>query len=147
MRRPDLRTAGVVLVGGFVVHNGDHMRRGFDAITDGVAWGGTFVALLAAVVLTLVFTGHPRAPMAAAATGPAIALGVAAAHLLPDWGPLSDSLVSGDVDGFTWVAVFAEIVAAALFGWVGYTIARGHDYAFEIPESKWDAAGTEAASA
>lgn len=133
----DLRTAGALLIGGFVVHNGDHMRRGFDAITDAVAWGGTFVALLATVVLTLVFTGHRRAPALAAVTGPAIAFGVAAAHVLPDWGPFSDSLISGNVDAFTWVAVFAEIVAALIFGWVGFTIVKRNDFATEIPEPAW----------
>lgn len=137
MKNITLRTAGLVFIAGFVVHNGDHARRGLDAIREGVVWAGTLVGLLAAVVLTLVFTGHRRAPAAAAAVGPAIALGVSASHLLPDWGALSDPLAEGDVDWFTWVAVASEIGAAALLGWVGFTIVRRHRFALDVPVNDW----------
>ena len=42
----------------------DHARRGSDAVTAHVIWAGTTVAIGAAVVLTLVFTRHPIAPVA-----------------------------------------------------------------------------------
>jgi hypothetical protein len=126
-----LRAAGLLFAAGFAVHNADHARRGLDVITDHVVWGGTVVAMVAAAVLTLVATRHPLAPFAAAAGGLAVAVGVSATHLLPDWGPLSDSLPSGTVDGFTWVAVLAEVVGAAALGVTGLRIVRRQGYLVE----------------
>jgi hypothetical protein len=114
-----LRGAAVAFVAGFLLHNADHARRGIDAVTDEVIWGGTAVAVLAAVTLTLVFTRHPIAPAVAAAAGLGIAVGVSMTHLLPDWGVLSDPLPGGDVDAFTWVAVLAEVLAAVGLGVAG----------------------------
>jgi hypothetical protein len=114
-----LRRAGWTFLVGFGIHNFDHVRRGTDGISEQVIWGGTGVAVLSAVVLTLVFTNHRLAANAAAAAGIAIAFGVSATHLLPEWGSLSDPLPGGAVDGFTWFAVLAEVVGAVVLGLVG----------------------------
>lgn len=121
---PALRTAGIGFTAGFLLHNADHARRGIDAITDHVVWGGTMVAVLAAVMLTLIFTRHPAAPQVAFVAGFAIAVGVSATHLLPSWGVLSDSLPDGDVDALTWVAVLAEVVGAIAVGVAGLRAIR-----------------------
>lgn len=123
-----LRRAGLLFAAGFAVHNADHARRGLDVITDHVVWGGTFVAMVAAVALTLVATRHPLAPFVAAAGGLSIALGVSATHLLPDWGALSDPLPGGDVDPLTWIAVLAEVGGAAALGLAGLAIVRRRGY-------------------
>lgn len=112
-----LKGAATVFVVGFLLHNADHARRGIDAITDHVVWAGTAVAMVAAVILTLVYTDHPAAAMAAAAGGLGIAVGVSATHLLPDWGVLSDPLL--DLSATSWVAVLAEIAGALALGIVG----------------------------
>ncbi len=130
---PTLRTALWVFLVGFGLHNGDHARRGLDEVRDGVVWGGTAVAMITAVLVTLIVVRHPAAPTAAAVGGASIAVGVGAAHLLPDWGPLSDSLPDGDVDALTWIAVFAEITAAALLAAVAVGILRRHAYRPLIP--------------
>jgi hypothetical protein len=114
-----LRTAALVFAAGFVVHNADHMRRGFDVVTDEVILAGTLVAMIAAVTLTLVFTRHPLAPLAAGASGFAIAVGVSLSHLVPEWSSLSDALPGGDVDAFTWIAVLAEVLGALAMGAAG----------------------------
>lgn len=124
----DLQRAGLVLIAGFVVHNADHARRGIAATSEPVVWIGTFALVVVAVMLTLVFTGHGLAPFAATAVGFAVAAGVAAVHLLPSWGPLSDSLPSGNVDALTWVAVMAEIAAATFMGWTGLRILRAQNF-------------------
>lgn len=134
MSSSQLRLAALGLIAGFVIHNGDHARRGLDAVRESVVWGGTFAIIVATVVVTLVLTNHRLAPAAAAAGGFAIALGVSASHLLPDWGPLSDALPGGDVDALTWVAVLSEIVAAAWLGWVGVQLLRTNDYALQPKE-------------
>lgn len=109
---------------GFVVHNLDHARRGLDQITEHVIWSGTVVAMMAAVILTLVLTRHATARVAAAVGGIAIAVGVSASHLLPEWSAFSDSLVEGRVDPLTWVAVLAEIGGAVLMSAAGLAAAR-----------------------
>lgn len=125
---PTLRTALWVFVAGFVLHNADHARRGLDEVRDGVVWGGTVVAMITAVLITVIVMGHPAAPAAAAMGGASIAAGVSAAHLLPDWGPLSDSLPDGGVDALTWIAVLAEIGTAAILSLVALGILRRHAY-------------------
>lgn len=122
--RPLLRTAGTVFLAGFLLHNVDHARRGLGEITEHVIWSGTIVAVLSAVVLTLVYTDHPAAPFAAATAGFAIAVGVSASHLLPEWSAFSDPLPGGSVDALTWVAVLAEVAGAALLGAAGLAVLR-----------------------
>lgn len=129
-----LRRAAVILGLGFVVHNADHARRGLDVVRDGVVWGGTLAAMLIAAVLVLIWVRDQRAPAIAAVIGLSIAVGVSAVHVLPDWGPLSDSLPDGDVDALTWIAVFAEISGAALLGFVGLRIMRDNAYAYAIAD-------------
>lgn len=123
-----LKYAGLGLIAGFIIHNGDHARRGLDATSEGVVWGGFFGLLVAAVMLTLVFTDHPLAPAAAAVGGLSLAIGVSAVHLLPSWGALSDSLTGGDNDAYTWVAVLAEIAGAAWVGVVGLQQFKANNY-------------------
>jgi hypothetical protein len=126
-----LRRAAVVFAVGFALHQADHLRRGLDVITDAVNTGGAVVGMMAATILTLIATRHRLAPFAAAVGGLAIATGVAATHLLPDWGVMSDSLPSGDVDTLTWVAVLAEVGAAAGLGLTGLRIVRRQGYLVE----------------
>jgi uncharacterized membrane protein len=124
MNRVTLKTAGLVFLVVWAVHTADHARRGVDASSDAVVWIGTLGGLLSAVVLTLVFTRHRLAPIAAAGAGFALAAGFIAVHLLPHWSVLSDSLPDGDVDGFTWLAVLCEIAGALLLGATALRIVR-----------------------
>ncbi len=124
-----LRSATWLFIAAFAVHNADHARRGVDASPQLVVWLGTGVAMLTAVIATLVFTGHPLAPRAAALGGGAIALGVSAAHLVPVSSVLTDPLTVAGISPASWVAVFGEIAAGmvlAIAGWraiqVGHTI-------------------------
>ncbi len=128
-----LRTAGFVFLGGLVLHNGDHMRRGLTGIPEAVTWAGTLVLALAAVTLTLVFTHHDLAPFAATVTGFATAAGVTASHLLPHWGPLSNPLTGSGVGAVTWVAVVAEIAGALVLGAAGLAVLRRHGFATRVP--------------
>lgn len=114
-----LRYGALLYAVGFVVHNADHWRRGFDVLTRHVLWAGTFSTVLAVVTLTLVATRHRLAPLAAAAVGIPTALGIAAVHLLPEWSAFSDSLPDGGVDALSWTAVLVEIAGAAALGVAG----------------------------
>jgi len=123
-----LQTAAVLLVAGFIVHNADHARRGLDSVTESLVWAGTLLMVLATVVVTLILTRHALSAAAATVMGFTIVFGVSASHLLPNWGPISDSLPQGDVDVFTWLAVFSEILAGLWLGWVGLSILRENDF-------------------
>jgi hypothetical protein len=103
-------------------------------LRDGVIMGGTIVAMMTAVMFTLVVLKHPAAPAICAVAGAAIAAGVAASHLLPDWGPLSDSLPDGDVDALTWIAVLAEILTGAALAVAAASILRRNQYS---PAINW----------
>jgi hypothetical protein len=111
---PSLRTASALYAVGFLIHNADHARRTVAASPDPVVWAGTVVAMLTSVLLTLVVIRHRQAALFAFAGGAAITIGVSLSHLLPKWGVLSDPLPGGQVDMYTWFAVLAEIVTAAV---------------------------------
>ncbi len=74
--RGALGVTSIAFAVGFAIHNADHVRRGFDEVRDGVIAGGTLVAMMAAVMLTLVVLRHRAAPAACAVIGATIAVGV-----------------------------------------------------------------------
>lgn len=125
----ELRRPALVFVATWLVHSADHIRRGTETTQDGVLWAGTFSAVLAAVALTLIATDHPAAPLVSAAVFSSLAIGVAASHLLPDWGPLSEPLlVDSETDRWATVAAGMEIAAAAWLGWRALALARADGY-------------------
>lgn len=114
-----LEVAAAVYFVGFMFHNGDHLRRGLDVLTRHVFWGGTAVGLASAFALALVVLRHPMASRVAVAVGFSVALGVTAAHLLPEWSAFSDSLPDGNADAMSWAAVLSEIGGALALGVAG----------------------------
>jgi hypothetical protein len=119
-----LRIAAVVFAVGFVLHNADHFRRGTDAVTSEVLWAGTLSGIGAVVAVILVLSGNRWGPLAATLIGFSMAIGVSAVHLAPHWSAFSDSLPDEGLGVFTWVAVLAEIVGAAVFGAAGLKALR-----------------------
>lgn len=119
----------MVFIGTWLVHTADHVRRGTETTSDGVVWAGTFAAVLAAVTLTLVYTEHRLAPFAVTAVFPAIALGVAATHLAPEWGYFSEPLLfDSATDRWAAAAAIPEILAASWLGWEGLQSVREAGY-------------------
>lgn len=114
-----LRWAAAAFAVGFLLHNADHARRGFDTVTTHVLVAGTLGGILTIAAIGLVLARHPLGPLAAVAVGYQMAVGVSAVHLLPEWSAFSDSLPDGPVDGWTWVAVLAEVAGALAFGLAG----------------------------
>ena len=120
-----LKGAAGLFIAAWWVHTIDPMRRGVAATPDGVVWSGTFVALLACVALTLIFTNHRSAPTLAAVVFPSIGLGVVAAHVPADWGALSDPIVfDSATDMWSIPAVFSEVLAAFWLGYVAFRTSR-----------------------
>jgi hypothetical protein len=121
-----LRSAALVFFVGFLVHNADHSRRGLAVLTPEVIAAGTAGAILSLGALALIAMGHRLAPTAAIAAGISMAIGVTAVHLLPRWSAFSDALPGGNVDAWTWLAVFAEVAGALFLALAGlYALRRG----------------------
>jgi hypothetical protein len=119
-----LRSAAVIFLVGFLLHNGDHSRRGLAVLTPEVIWAGTAGAILSLTAIAIVLIGHRLAPIAAVAAGFSMALGVAAVHLLPHWSAFSDPLPGGNVDLWSWLAVLAEVGGALVLGLAGAHVLR-----------------------
>ncbi len=115
-RLPDvrrLRFAAIVFAAAVLVHNGDHLRRGGDAVDADVFVLGTFGMVLETAVVLLVLMNHRHAPLVAASVGSSLAAGYLLVHLAPARPWLSDSLSTGDdVTWFSWIAVAALVFAA-----------------------------------
>jgi hypothetical protein len=112
----------------WAVHTGDHLRRGMDTVTTQVSALGTTAGLLQLVAIAFVLMRQRAAPVLAVAVGVPAAIGIAAVHLLPDWGVWSDSFpdaVENGVTGFSWFAATFEVTGAALFAAAGiYSLLR-----------------------
>ena len=123
-----LRYTGAVFLVALLVHASDHLRRGFDVVTDLVFWAGNFQLTMAVVAIVLVFTGNRWAPLLAVAVGFASAIGFTGAHLLPQWSAFSDPFtgahVAPNVTGFSWFAALFEIAADLAFGFAGLSVLR-----------------------
>jgi hypothetical protein len=108
-----LLAAGALFALAVVVHNGDHVRRGADAVSSDVFWVGTLSIVLEVGLVALVCARHRLAPLAAVAVGGGLAVGYVVVHFLPERSWLSDSFSSGDdVAAVSWFAASLEVVAA-----------------------------------
>jgi hypothetical protein len=117
-RRVDV--AAAVFAVALAVHAFDHLRRGMDVLTPSVFWLGNFQTVVAVVTLVLVVRRHRLALPFAVFIGFASAFGFVVVHLLPDFGPVSDSFCGAHpaphVTGLSWFAALFEIGADLLFG-------------------------------
>lgn len=118
-----LRPATAVFVGALLLHLIDHLRRGLSASPVPVQFIGNTQLVLAVATVVLVVRRTPTAPMWAVALGFGSAIGFSLSHLVPEWGPISDSFVNaGEAAGITWyswVTAVGEIGAGLLLGSVG----------------------------
>jgi hypothetical protein len=92
-----------------LLHNGDHLRRGADAVNSDV-----FVVGTSAILLEV-----------AGAGGLSLALGYLVVHFLPQRSWLSDSFPSAvNVSPLSWTAASLELAAAAAVGAAGLMVLR-----------------------
>ena len=119
------RLAGWLFAVGSLIHIVDHLRRGQGSVSEGLYWLGNLGLVLQVATITLVFTRHRLAPIAAVSAGFPLAIGFAGAHWLPEWSALSDPL--WEIESWTWfsyTASTAEIVGALAVAVVGLQILR-----------------------
>ena len=109
-----------------LLHGTDHLiqDRGVGALDTGVIIGGSVNYLLAIAVTVLVLMRHERAPLVAVFVGFYIAVGVSAAHLLPEWGQLSDPYSELSLSAYSWIVVLLEIGTGFLLGLAGLRAMR-----------------------
>jgi hypothetical protein len=117
-----LQWAAVAYAIAWVIHTGDHLRRGTDVTTTEVLVAGGIAAILQLSAVAAVFLRSPWAPVMAVAIGFSDAIGIAAVHLLPHWSSFSDAFPGAHgtgVTGFSWFAAIIEVVSALAFGIAG----------------------------
>ena len=118
--RWDLKTVTVVFAIAFAIHLADHAIRGPAVVQPMVLWGGVLQGVFAVIVLTMVLREYPAAAKFAMVLGFGSALLFTSAHLLPHWGPNSDSYIypapGAGVTWFSWVTAVLEVGAALVLG-------------------------------
>jgi hypothetical protein len=123
-----LRYSAALYFVAWLVHSGDHLRRGFGVESTELIVLGTVVAVLQLVAIGLVFARQVLAPLAAVAIGIPDGIGIAALHLLPHWSVFSDAFPGAHgtgVTAFSWFAAIVEVVAAFVFAAAGaYSLRR-----------------------
>jgi hypothetical protein len=113
-----------VYAAAIIAHGADHLRRGLDAVTPEVFWAGIAGAFLAGIAIAAALVAGRSAGALAVVVGLPSALGIAAVHLLPGWGPFSDSFWKPGTAAASWAAVSFEIIAALAFATAGVTCMR-----------------------
>lgn len=119
------RLAGWLFAVGSLIHIVDHLRRGQGSVSEGLYWLGNLGLVLQVATITLVFTHHRLAPIAAVSAGFPLAIGFTGAHWLPEWSTLSDPL--WEIQSWSWfsyTASTAEILGALAVAIVGLQILR-----------------------
>lgn len=114
-----LQAAVVLFTAAVLLHNGDHVRRGADAVASDVFWVGSLSILLEIAVVAVVVARHRVAPLLAATTGFGLAAGYVLVHVLPGRSWLSDPLFDGGAEALSQAAAALEIVAALALGAAG----------------------------
>lgn len=108
------------------LHAADHVRRGMHVVPPAVMVAGNIQIVAAVLTLILVVLRNRWAPDAAIALGLASAVGFGTAHLLPTWGPFSDTFINpaprANVTWFSWVTAVLEIGAALVFAGIGAAV-------------------------
>jgi hypothetical protein len=121
-----LRYVSLAFLLAVLLHGTDHLLqdRGVGALDTGVIVGGSVNYLLAVTATVLVLMRHARAPLVATFVGFYIAVGVSAAHLLPEWGELSDPYPELSLGALSWAAALLEIGTGFLLGVAGLRAMR-----------------------
>lgn len=116
--------ANLMLVSLLVIHSLDHaLRQSATVPAPGAVLGLSGLAF-AVVVLGLSLAGNRFAALGTAVAGLGTAVGFAAVHLLPDWGPFSQPYADIPVDAVSWAGMLVPLVGAALAGLVGVRALR-----------------------
>ena len=125
-RQPDrtLRWAAWAFAFGAIVHNADHLRRGFSSVSPSLVAVGTLGSVISVAAIVLVLSGHRLGPLAAVSAGFPLAVGFIAVHWLPRWSALSDPFVEGHPSRLSIVASLLEIAGALWLAVAGWLVLR-----------------------
>lgn len=137
--------AAIAYTAGSVVHGLDHAYRGASAAPPVFMMiGGSLHGLLVALAAALVFTHHPRAPVAAIVVGFGTVPAFTFFHLLPTiWPASQDSFVSPSHVGptwFSWIGAVTEIGTGIILGFAGVRAACGRSSQSDSPVARSETA-------
>lgn len=115
-----LAVAATSFLAANLLHGADHVRQHLAGVDTEVLVGGGMLTAAAVAVAIATRRRDRRAPLLATVVGFMAAALVAASHLAPHWGALSDSYVN-DIhpDALSWAVMVLEVVAGLLLGVVG----------------------------
>jgi hypothetical protein len=115
-----LAIAAVAYLAANLLHGADHIRQELAGLNVAIATGGAMLTAAGVAAVIVALRDDPRTPLVATFVGFAAAILVAASHIAPHWGVLSDSYVD-DVhpDAVSWAVVLLEIGTACFLGAVG----------------------------
>ena len=85
-----------------LIHTADHARQGISGVRTAVLVAGGGLTVAAVTGLWLAIAGHRHAALFATIVGFDAFFGIAASHLAPDWGALSDSYPKIHADALSW---------------------------------------------
>lgn len=128
-RRP-LEFAAWAYLLGMTIHASDHLYRGMTGDSMNASWSDWLQDSLAGVavllplaVLIFIRTGHRRSPLVAAVVGIGSALVFFSLHVLPSWGPFTDSFVDpmpgAQVNWYAWTTAALGIAGSLFLGIAG----------------------------
>lgn len=124
-----LKPTTIAFAAAFGIHAVDHLIRGTDVVQPTVLVGGAIQGVFAVFVLAMVLRDHPASARLALVLGFGSALLFSSAHLLPHWGPNSDSYIDpapgAGVTAFSWVTAVLEVGMGLVLGVVAWRKLRG----------------------
>src|SRR3954471_9802007 len=106
IREDWLAIAAIAYLAANLLHGADHIRQELAGVNVAIATGGAMLTAAGGAVVIVALRHDPRTPLVATVVGFAAAILVAASHIAPHWGVLSDSYVD-DVhpDALSWLVV------------------------------------------
>ena len=119
-RRADrvLRFGVSLYLVGYLAHTIAHIDRGLEHTPAATLWTGLLAWALALAMAIAVFRGHRSKAAIAVGVGFATALGLAAVHFPPAWGPFSEPW-RDQVGALPWASLFAALIGSVAAGIAG----------------------------
>ena len=111
--------AGLGLLGLQTIHGLDHLLLQDRALPGAIAVLGVIESSAVIAVMVLAWRGSRHAPVAALLAGTGVALAFVTAHLLPEWGALSDPYADASLDASSWVIMFAGLAGGLTLALAG----------------------------
>lgn len=117
-----LTFASIIYLSGYFSHFIDHLAIGLWRTPTGVLIGGSLDGIGGVVSLLLARRRNPLAAPMAVAVGFPGAIGIAAVHIPPYWGPFSEPFTNASAA--SWATVACAMLGGVVLGCAGVYVLR-----------------------